>query len=91
MFGVWSEQQIHREKKEGNAISVCFGCFQFSMVAFSSLQEASVLGTEEKPLNAQERVLCDLSVLMVHQFHHSFFRLEVCYDHSPRCMVLYEL
>ncbi|CAH8267414.1 unnamed protein product [Arabidopsis lyrata] len=51
-------------------------------------KKLAYLAPKEKPLDAQEGVLGDLDVLVVHQFHHSFFRLEVCYDDSPCCMVL---
>lgn len=56
-----------------------------------NLQKACILGTQEKPLNAEQRVFGNLCILMVHQFHYPVFCFQVSHNNSTSRMVLNEL
>jgi len=55
------------------------------------LQEASIFGTEEQPLDTEQGILCDLGVLVIHELHHPLFCLQICHYNPATRVVLHEL
>lgn len=56
-----------------------------------NLQKAGILCTQEKPLDAQQRIFGNLNIFMVQQFHCPFLSFEVSHNYPPSWMALNEL